>query len=96
MADDVQKLLSEYIAEHRAGGEADPLVYLDRADEADRAELAELIDAYLARSPGREWDAEAYEGSAAERVAESFGRSLPGSSRAGGRRSCRGSATRRS
>ncbi len=29
MADDVQKLLSEYIAEHRAGGEADPLAYLD-------------------------------------------------------------------
>ena len=78
MADDVKKLLSEYIAEHRAGGEADPLAYLERAGDADRAELAALIDGYLARSPGREWDAEAYKGSAAERVAESVGRSLLG------------------
>ncbi len=31
MADDVKKLLSDYIAEHRAGGKADPLDYLDRA-----------------------------------------------------------------
>ena len=78
MADDVQKLLSEYIAEHRAGGAADPLVYLDRAAEADRPELAALLDAYLARSPGRDWDPAAYSGSAAERVAESVGRSLTG------------------
>ena len=54
--------------------------YLARAGDADRAELAALIDGYLARSPGREWDAEAYKGSAAERVAESVGRSLLGSS----------------
>ena len=27
MADDVKKLLSDYIAEHRAGGEADPIAY---------------------------------------------------------------------
>lgn len=77
MADDVTKLLSEYIAEHRAGGKADPLEYVDRAG-AERGELAELIDGYLARSPGREWDAEAYKGSAAERVADTFGRSLQG------------------
>ena len=80
MPDDVQKLLSEYIAEHRAGGEADPIAYLDRADDADRPELTELIDAYLVRSPGREWDPQAYEGSAAARVAEGFARSLQGSS----------------
>ena len=80
MAEDVDKLLSEYITEHRAGGEADPTAYLDRAAAADRPELAQLLDAYLARSPGREWDPAAYSGSAAERVAESVGRSLAGAS----------------
>ncbi len=73
---DAQELLSEYIAEHRAGGEADPLAYLERVEGLDRAELAALIDAYLVRSPGRDWDADAYHGSAAERVAEGIARSL--------------------
>ena len=77
---DVERLLSEYIAEHRAGGEADPVAYLDRAEGADRAELVELIDAYLERSPGREWDAAAYKGSEAERVADAITRSLAGES----------------
>lgn len=78
MADDVKKLLSDYIVEHRAGGEADPIAFIERAPDPDRAELAELIDAYLARSPGREWDAEAFAGSSAERVAHEIGRSLVG------------------
>ena len=77
---DVEKLLSEYIAEHRAGGEADPLEYLDRVEGADRAELTELIDAYLVRSPGRDWDPEAFKGSAAEQVADGIARSLQGAS----------------
>ena len=77
---DVEKLLSEYIAEHRAGGEADPLAYLDRVEGTDRAELTELIDAYLVRSPGREWDPKAFKGSAAERVADGVARSLEGTS----------------
>ena len=77
---DVEQLLSEYIAEHRAGGKADPLEYLDRVEGADRAELTELIDAYLVRSPGREWDAEAFKGSAAEKVADGVARSLQGAS----------------
>jgi hypothetical protein len=77
---DVEQLLSEYIAEHRAGGEADPLAYLDRVEGADRAELTELIDAYLVRAPGREWDPEAYRGSPAEKVAEGVARSLQGAS----------------
>ena len=94
MPDDVQKLLSEYIAEHRAGGEADPLAYLERADEGDRPELAPLIDGYLARSPGRDWDPEAYAGSAAERVADELGALAPAPPGCG-RRSCRGSASRR-
>jgi hypothetical protein len=77
---DVEKLLSEYIAEHRAGGEADPLAYLARVEGTDRAELTELIDAYLVRSPGREWDPAAFKGSAAEKVADGITRSLEGAS----------------
>ena len=45
---DVDRLLADYIAEHRAGGEADPSEYLSRASPAHRRELAVLIDAYLA------------------------------------------------
>ena len=75
---DVDKLYSDYIAEHKAGGKADPLEYLNRVEGVDRDELTELIDAYLARSPGQAWDAEAYAGSSAERAAESVARSLEG------------------
>lgn len=74
---DVERLLSQYIEEHRAGGEADPLAFLDRLEGTDRAELAALIDAYLAHSPGRAWDSEAFHGSSAglltERLMRSFG-----------------------
>ena len=75
---DVEQLLSEYIAEHRAGGDADPLEYLDRLEGTDRTELAALIDAYLARSRGRAWDPDAFAGSPAERLTESLARSLEG------------------
>jgi len=75
---DVERLLHEYIAEHRAGGEADPLAYLERVEGTDRAELAELLDAYLERAPGRDWDPVAYRGSAAERLVEGLDRSLRG------------------
>ena len=44
---DVERLLHEFIAEDRSGGDADPLAYLRRARGADRAELEALIDAYL-------------------------------------------------
>jgi hypothetical protein len=77
---DVEKLLSEYIAEHRAGGAADPVEYLDRLEGTHREELATLIDAYLARSPGRPWDPAAFTGSASERLTESLARSLEGAS----------------
>ena len=53
---DVDRLLADYIAEHRAGGEADPREYLSRASPAERAELAALIDAYLARAPRQPFD----------------------------------------
>ncbi|MGH2954094.1 MAG: hypothetical protein ACRDK9_08760 [Solirubrobacterales bacterium] len=75
---DVERLLSDYIAEHRKGGEANPLEYLDRLEDTERAELAELIDEYLARSPGRDWDAEAYQGSAAELLTDRLVRSFGG------------------
>ena len=94
MPDDVQKLLSEYIAEHRAGGEADPIAYLDRADDADRPELTELIDAYLVRSPGRDGTrrpTRARPPRGSPRASRARCRAAP----AGGRRSCPGSATRR-
>ncbi|MEO8092928.1 MAG: hypothetical protein ABI726_09510 [bacterium] len=75
---DVDRLLSEYISEHRAGGEADPVAYLDQLEGADREELAALLDAYLQRAPAREWDADAFRGSEAERLTESLHRSLGG------------------
>lgn len=77
---DVEILLSEYIAEHRSGGDADPVEYLDQVEGTDRAELAELIDGYLARSPGQAWDPEAFRGSPAERLAEQLGASFQGHS----------------
>ena len=67
---DVDTLFSEYREAHRSGGEADPSSFLSRVEGTDRAELAALIDAYLARSPGRAWDAAAFAGSPAERVTD--------------------------
>ena len=64
----VDQLLKQYIAEHRAGGEADPRGYLEQLEGRDRAELEALIDAYLVDSPGQRWDEDAYSGSPAERV----------------------------
>lgn len=75
---DVDRLLREYIEEHSAGGEADPLAYLERAADGDRAELSALIDAYLARAPGRAWDPDAFRGSPAEQLVESLSESLGG------------------
>lgn len=75
---DVERLLSEYIAEHRAGGEANPHRYLDQVEGLDRDELEALIDAYLQRSPGREWDPEAFQGSPAAILADRLTRSVAG------------------
>jgi len=75
---DVDKLFSDYVAEHRAGGDADPRSYLERVEGVDRDELATLIDAYLVRSPGRGWDPEAYEGSAAQALVAGAERSIGG------------------
>jgi hypothetical protein len=75
---DVEQLLSEYIAEHRAGGEADPRPYLDQVSGTDRVELATLIDAYLVRAPGRTWDPQAFAQSKARDVADAVSLSIGG------------------
>jgi hypothetical protein len=75
---DIERLFAEYVAEHRAGGEADPLPYVEQAEGAERAELAALIDAYLAQAPARRWDPDAFAGSAAERLSDGVVRSLEG------------------
>jgi hypothetical protein len=75
---DVERLLADYIAEHRAGGAADPLEYMNRLGGTEREELGELIDAYLARAPGRPWEPEAFPDSPAERLSEAIERSLSG------------------
>jgi hypothetical protein len=75
---DVDRLLNEYIEEHRAGGGGDPVAFLDQLEGVDREELATLIDGYLQRAPAREWDQEAFRDSGAERLTESLNRSLTG------------------
>jgi hypothetical protein len=75
----VDDLLADYIAEHRAGGEADPRAYLARAMPENRIELAALIDAYLTRAPRQAFDPELFRGSTAERTVEELERVIAGS-----------------
>lgn len=77
---DLQNLLTEYVAEHQAGGEADPQPYLARVSATERKELAALIDAYLVQAPRQPFDADRYRGSTAERTVEELERALGGSS----------------
>ena len=74
----VQELLMGYIAEHRAGGEADPAAYLQRAEPGERRVLAALIDAYLERTPRAAFDESAYERSPAAATVEALERSIIG------------------
>jgi hypothetical protein len=76
----VDRLLADYITEHRSGGEANPVVYLDRVEPGDRSELAALIDAYLSRAPRTPFDAAAFHNSDAEATADALERSLAGDS----------------
>src|SRR3954447_20094976 len=80
MSDPVEQLLREYIAEHKAGGEADPRAYLGRTESPEeRAELAALIDGYLVRAPRRAWDPDAFAASQrAVGLADALDRSLLG------------------
>jgi hypothetical protein len=75
---DVDRLLADYIAEHRAGGGADPREYLARASPGHRSELAALIDTYLAHAPRRPFDEAAFRGSRAERTVDELERALAG------------------
>src|SRR5688500_18477464 len=73
---DVDRLLADYIKEHRTGGPADPREYLSRAEGVDRRELAALIDGYLARAPREQIDPAELRGTWAERVVESLAQSM--------------------
>ena len=74
----VDRRLADYVAEHRAGGAADPAAFLARAPASERRELAVLIDAYLARAPLQPFDRAAFSGSTAERTVDELQRSLAG------------------
>lgn len=78
--DRVGTLLRKYIAEHKAGGRADPVEYLEMVDGSERRELAALIDAYLIRSPGQPWNPDAMAGSPAERLVRRIESQLNGES----------------
>ena len=66
---DVDRLLREYIERFESGGSVDPGDMLSQVKGEDRARLQALIEGYLEHAaPQREWDAEAFRGSLAERA----------------------------
>jgi hypothetical protein len=67
---EVDRMFKQFIEQHQSGSSAEPLEYLSKLEGTDRAELAALIAGYLQRAPRREWDPEAFKGSAAERAVE--------------------------
>lgn len=71
-------LFESYVAEHRAGGDADPASYMRRAAPGERRELAALIDAYLEQAPRERFDESAYRGSSSEATVAALERSLAG------------------
>jgi hypothetical protein len=75
---DLDRLLADYIAEHRAGGEADPREYLARASPEERTELAALIDTYLAHVPRQPFNQAMFRGSSAERTVDELERAIAG------------------
>ena len=75
---DIDRLFADYIAEHRAGGDADPTEYLSRVSAPERTELAALIDAYLAHAPRQPFDQAAFRGSNAERTVDELERAIAG------------------
>jgi len=75
---ELDRLLAAYIAEHRAGGEADPREFLSRVSPPERPELAALIDAYLVRAPRQRFDEAAFRGSSAERTVDELERAIAG------------------
>ena len=77
---DVDRLLSEYIEEHRKAGSADPRRYLEQVDGVDRKELEALIGGFLERAPRRRWDPTAYPQSSASVLVDRLDRTLHGAS----------------
>jgi hypothetical protein len=75
---DVDRLLADYIAEHRAAGDADPRAYLSRVSGAERTELAALIDTYLTYAPRRPFNQARFRGSSAERTVDELERAISG------------------
>jgi hypothetical protein len=75
---DLERLLADYIAEHREGGEADPREYLARASPEERTELAALIDTYLAHVPRQPFNQAMFRGSSAERTVDELERAIAG------------------
>ena len=75
---DLETVLKQYIAAHRAGEEADPRHWLARVEGRDRALLAAMIDTYLERAPAPEWDPEAFRQSGLAPLAERIESSLHG------------------
>jgi hypothetical protein len=76
----VDRLFSDYVAEHQAGRGVDPQAYLRQAAPTERAELVALIDGYLSRAPRRTFDPVAFRGSSAERTVDMLDRALAGES----------------
>jgi hypothetical protein len=76
----VETLLGEYMEEHRAGGAADPVEFLERAAPGERRELAALIDGYLARAPRTPLAQQPAPDPRAEATIEALSRSIGGAS----------------
>lgn len=75
---DVDRLLAEYVAEHRTGAAANPTEFLARVEGIERDELAALIDGYLSRAPRQRVDPAAARDPRAQRIVDELERSLGG------------------
>jgi hypothetical protein len=75
---ELERLFTEFVERHLAGEEPDPWSYIEQLSGGEREELEELIDAYFVGAPPRSWDAAAYRGSSAERIADALDRSFRG------------------
>ncbi len=69
---DVDTLFREYVAKRREAGRLDPGSFLSKVEGVDRAELEVLIDGFLARERGPQWDPDEFADSPAARVTEAI------------------------
>ena len=65
----IEQLFEKYAVAFRSG-DKDPRPFLRAAPEGERDELSRLIELFLMRADPQEWDADAFAGSEAERLAE--------------------------